>query len=57
METLNAGEEMQDEYNLFVISHTLEHVYDVAGLMKAIKAHAAPGARLIVEGRYGWVWQ
>jgi len=50
LETLNAGETLQGEYGLFILSHTLEHVYDVTGLMTEIKVHAAPGARVIVEG-------
>lgn len=50
VETLNAGEQMTGLYDLFILSHTLEHVYDVHGLMDEIKAHSADNARIVIEG-------
>lgn len=48
-DTLGPGETMRGPYDLFIISHTLEHVYDVNILMDEIVKNAEPEARIIVE--------
>ena len=49
LDTLNAGEVVSGMYDYFVLSHTLEHVYDVDRLMTVIKKHSNPGAKIFIE--------
>jgi len=49
-DTLNAGEAIEGEYDYVILSHTLEHVYDVQGLMQKIYEHTLIGGKIIIEG-------
>lgn len=48
--TLNAGEQIQGDYGTVIMSHTLEHVYDVNGLFAQIGKHLLKRGRVIIEG-------
>jgi len=52
MKTLGPGEELNDMYNTIVLSHTMEHIYDVHGMMKMIHNHLNKTGHVIIEGPY-----
>jgi hypothetical protein len=66
LDTLNAGQEITRTYSYFVLSHTLEHVYDIDHLFQAILKKARDDAQIIIEipiwedysnDRYDFFWQ
>jgi hypothetical protein len=50
IDAINAGEPILDQYDYIVLSHTLEHVYDIPGLMREIKNHLVTWGLLFIEG-------
>jgi len=49
MDVSGAGDSFTKQYATFILSHTLEHVYNVSGMMKSIKDHILPGGQVVVE--------
>lgn len=49
MDVSGAGDSFTRQYATFVISHTLEHVYNVPGMMRNIKAHIFKRGLVVVE--------
>lgn len=43
------GDHARRAYNAVILSHTLEHIYDIPAMMKRIKAALYPGGFLFIE--------
>jgi len=49
MDVSGAGDVFTKQCATFILSHTLEHVYNVPGMMQKIKEHILPGGLVVVE--------
>jgi len=49
MDVSGAGDMFTKQYATFILSHTLEHVYNVPGMMTKIKDHILPRGLVVVE--------
>jgi hypothetical protein len=45
----DAGDTFTREYGIFVLSHTLEHVYDTHAMFENIRKHIQDGGFVVVE--------
>ena len=43
------GDKLPKKYQTIVLSHTLEHVYNMRGMLETISAHLEPGGKVVVE--------
>lgn len=48
-DTKGPADAIEGIYDLVILSHTLEHVYDVNALMDEIVAHSRTGTRILIE--------
>jgi hypothetical protein len=49
MDVSGAGDDFTKQYSTFVLSHTLEHVYNVSGMIENIKRHIMYEGLVVVE--------
>ena len=48
-EAAGVGDAPRDKYDCVVVSHTLEHIYDIPTFMQCVKSALVPGGWLVVE--------
>jgi hypothetical protein len=50
VDVCGAGDRFHSLYDIFILSHTLEHVYNISSMMHKIMHHIWDDGRIIIEG-------